>query len=139
MKDLGDLVYLGTTVDIKLDRIIKIHWSDYGKYMFKTYPKYIKVGIHNKAAAPMSRDVKLTKEENIAFNQQQFVLNFPYQELSESLLYLAFKTSPDIKFPVNACARFSSKTFYSACRTLIIRILDYVSRTNNKGIVYCGA
>jgi len=70
-------------------------------------------------------------------SQQTFVDSFPYQEILGSLSYLAIHTRPDIAYAVNACARFSNKPTFTACRVLI-RILEYVSNTFDVGITYTG-
>jgi hypothetical protein len=57
---------------------------------------------------PMTRDMKLTREEQRTPKQQAYVDSFPYEELLGSLLFLAVNTRPDIAFAVNACARYSN-------------------------------
>ena len=101
--------------------------------------RYLKPGTRHRATLPMTRDLKLTREEKRTAKQQEYLdALFPYQELLGSLLllYLAVNSRPDIAFAVNACARlFSNSPTYAACRTLV-RILDYVSNTCTVGIVY---
>jgi hypothetical protein len=98
----------------------------------------LKVGTRHRATVPMTRDLKLTREEQRTAKQQKYVNAFPYQELVGSLLYLAVNTRTDIAFAVNVCARFSNSPTYAACRTLV-GILDYVSNACTVGIVYRGS
>jgi hypothetical protein len=76
----------------------------------------------------MTRNMKLSRDEQRTPKQQAYVNSFPYHELLGSLFYLAVNTRPEIAFAVNACARYSNSPTYAACRTLV-RILDYVSNT----------
>ncbi len=86
----------------------------------------------------MTKDLKLSREEQQTAKQQEYLDAFPYQELLGSLLYLTVNTRPDIAFAVNACACFSNSPTYAACRTLV-RILDYASNTCTVGIFYEGS
>jgi hypothetical protein len=139
MKDLGELRhYLGMTIERNGREYIKVHQADYASTLVKRYRRYLKAGTRHRATVPMTRDLKLTREEKRTAKQQEYVDAFPYQELLGSLLYLAVNTRPDIAFAVNACARFSNSPTYATCRTLV-RILDYVSNTCTVGIVYRGA
>jgi hypothetical protein len=110
-----------------------------GPWSRDTYRRYLKAGTRHRATVPMTRVLKLIREEQrTTVKQQEYVDAFQYQELLESLLYLAVNTRPDITFAVNACARFSNSPKYAVCRTLV-QILDYVSNTCTVGIVYRGA
>jgi hypothetical protein len=109
----------------------------YARTLVKGYRRYLKAGTKHRATVPMTRNVKLTREEQQMAKQQEYVDAFPYQKLLGSLQYLAVNTRPDIAFAVNPCARFSNSPTYAACRTLI-QILDYVSNTCTVGIVYRG-
>jgi hypothetical protein len=138
MKDLGELRhYLGMTIERNGSESIKVHQADYARTVVKKYQRYLKAGNRHRATVPMTRDMKLTRDEKRTAKQQAYVDSFPYQELLGSLLYLAVNTRPDIAFAVNACARYSNSPTYVACRTLV-RILDYVSNTLDVGIVYRG-
>ena len=138
MKDLGELRhYLGMTIERNGRESIKVHQADYARKLVEKYQRYLKAGTRHHATVPMTRDMKLTREEQRTPKQQAYVDSFPYQELLGSLLYLAVNTRPDIAFAVNACARYSNSPTYAACRTLV-RILDYVSNTYDVGIVFRG-
>ena len=138
MKDLGELHhYLGMTIVRNGRESIKIHQAEYAQSLVRKYRRYLKSAKRHRATVPMTRDMKLTKDEDMTPKQRQYVESFPYQELLGSLLYLAVNTRPDIAFAVNACARFSNNPTYSACRTLV-RILDYVANTVHVGIMYRG-
>ncbi len=119
MKDLGELRhYLGMTIERDGHESIKIHQMDYARSVVRKYRRYLKVAKRHRATVPMTRDLKLTREEERTPKQQEYVDSFPYQELLGSLLYLAVNTRPDIVFAVNACARFSNSPTYATCRTL---------------------
>ena len=138
MKDLGELKnYLGMQVERDGNKSIKIHQAEYARKTVQKYQRYLKISRRHKSVVPMSRDMKLTRTEDMTETQEEFVSKFPYQEVLGSLLYLAVHTRPDIAYAVNACARFSSRPTYTACRVLI-RVLEYISNTYDVGITYRG-
>jgi hypothetical protein len=59
--------------------------------------------------------------------------NFPFQEVTGSLLYLAINTRPDIAYAVNVLCRFNATPTNSACRAAV-RLLHYVKATLDYGI-----
>jgi hypothetical protein len=99
MKDLGELrYYLCMTIDRNGREYIKVHQADYARTLVKRYRRYLKAGTRHRATVPMTRDLKLTREEHQTAKQQEYVDAFRYQELLGSLLYFAVNTRPDIAF-----------------------------------------
>ena len=64
MKDLGELRhYLGMTIERNGGESIKVHQADYARKLVKKYQRYLKAGTRHRATVPMTRDMKLTREE----------------------------------------------------------------------------
>jgi hypothetical protein len=138
MKDLSELRnYLGMDIERDGDLSLKIHQGTYARKIVKKFRRYLRANSRTRSKVPMYRDMKLSRNEKMTESQQTFVDSFPYQEILGSLSYLAIHTRPDIAYAVNACARFSNKPTFTACRVLI-RILEYVSNTFDVGITYTG-
>jgi hypothetical protein len=76
--------------------------------------------------------ILITEEEKTAgvakTSNDQYVKNFPYQELLGSLLFLAVCTRPALAYPISYLAKFTNNYNRKACDGLI-RILQYVYNT----------
>ncbi len=90
MKDLGELHHYPIVRNGR--ESIKIHQADYARTLVRKYNRYLKIAKRRRARVPMTRDMKLTRDEEIMSKQRQYVDSFPYQELLGSLLYLAVNT-----------------------------------------------
>ncbi len=64
MKDLGELRhYPGMTIERNGSESIKVHQADYAMKLVKKYQRYLKAGNRHRATVPMTRDMKLTRDE----------------------------------------------------------------------------
>jgi len=78
---------------------------------------------------PAATPLKLTKVENGISNDQRM-----YRSMIWSLLYLT-ASRPDITFVVGVCATYQAEPKMST-HTKVKRILQYINRTSDYGILY---
>jgi hypothetical protein len=64
MKDLGELRhYLGMIIKRNGRVYIKVHQADSARTLVNRYKRYLKTGTRHRVSVPMTRDLKLTREE----------------------------------------------------------------------------
>jgi hypothetical protein len=117
MKDLGPVKnYLGMRITRTQDTF-NVDQSQYARDVVKKFSRLMSRNPHKyKKCVPFDRDIKLSKTEVMTHSQVKYRNNFPFQEVTGSLLYLAINTRPDIAYAVNVLCRFNSKPTFSACR-----------------------
>jgi hypothetical protein len=117
----------------------RVDQTKYARDVVTKYSRLMSRDPHNKykKIVPFDRDLKLSKTEVMTQGQVKYRNNFPFQEVTGSLLYLATNTRPDIAYVVNVLFCFNAKPTYSACRALV-RLLHYVKVTLDYGIQYSG-
>ncbi len=55
--------YLGMTIERNGPESIKIHQMDYARSVVRKYRRFLKIAKRHRATVPMTRDLKLTREE----------------------------------------------------------------------------
>jgi hypothetical protein len=138
MKDLGEVKnYLGMRVTRTQDTF-RVDQSQYARDVVKKFSRLMSRDPQKyRKCVPFDRDLKLSKTEVMTHGQVKYRNNFPFQEVTGSLLYLAINTRPDIAYAVNVLCRFNAKPTFSACRAAV-RLLHYVKATLDYGIQYSG-
>jgi hypothetical protein len=106
----------------------------YIEAVFETFREQITIPLRSDIHSPMLENFKIViTEEELANglgknSSDNYVKNFPYQELLGSLLFLAVCTRPILAYPISYLAKFAQKYNKQACNGLI-RMLQYVHNT----------
>jgi len=125
MSLVGELTYfLGLQVK-QMEDTIFISQSKYAKNIMKKFG--LENGGHKRT--PAATHLELTKDESGIFVDQSM-----YRSMIGSLLYLT-ASRPDITFDVGVCARYQDEPKRSHL-TQVKRILKYINRTSDYGILY---
>lgn len=129
MKDLGPINYcLG--VEFKQDIVSKEITMCQRRYAEEVLERFNMKDCKS-ISTPLDANSKLEARKETSDED----MNFPYQSLIGSLMYLAIFTRPDIAYPVNALSQFNSN-FSTQHVTAGKRILRYLKGTLDLGLKF---
>ena len=133
----GKLVqYLNIKIEHAVEqKTVYLCQEDYIETMFKDFA-FLK---NESITTPMDDKVKLiaSEEENLDWEQLQYVSKFPYRKAIGAILYVNVCTRPAISYAISTLAQFVEKPTFKACKALV-RLAQFVYNTRKDRLALGG-